>query len=125
MQSINSSMGVGMSARARAVCGLPAAAASALRSCTSLAFVSPASAAHARVSPLHSNSWSDTVRNSRCAGGLLPVCKSTRYNLEVGSEGARRRKRVKGGVSGPAEDLLPVSEVETGVNFRLAGGVRG
>ena len=32
----------------------------------------------------------------------------------------------KGGVSGPAEDLRPVSsEVEAGVNFRPAGGVRG
>ena len=34
-------------------------------------------------------------------------------------------KRVKGGVSGPAEDLRPVSEVEAGENFRPAGGVRG
>ena len=34
-------------------------------------------------------------------------------------------KRVKGGVSGSAEDLRPVSEVEAGVNFRPAGGVRG
>ena len=31
----------------------------------------------------------------------------------------------KGGVSSPAEDLLPVSEVETGVNFRPTGGVGG
>ena len=31
----------------------------------------------------------------------------------------------EGGVSGPAEDLRPVSEVEAGVNFRPAGGVRG
>ena len=86
---------------------------------------------HARrtVSPMHDvyahNSWSDTVWNSRCTGGLLPVCKSTSYNLEVGSQGPRGRKRVKGGVSGPAEDLRPVSEVEAGVNFRPAGGVRG
>ena len=28
-------------------------------------------------------------------------------------------------LSGPTEDLLPVSEVEAGVNFRLAGWVRG
>ena len=54
------------------------------------------------------NSWSDMVRNSR-----------------VGSQGPRGRKRCKGGVSGPAEDLRPVSEVEAGVNFRPAGGVRG
>ena len=32
--------------------------------------------------------------------------------------------RVKGGVSGPAEDLRPVPEVVAGVNFRPAGGVR-
>ena len=31
----------------------------------------------------------------------------------------------KGGVSCPTEDLRPVSEVEAGVNFRPAGGVRG
>ena len=41
------------------------------------------------------------------------------------ARGPTGRKRVKGGVSGPAEDLLPVSEVEAGVNFRPAGGVRG
>ena len=35
-----------------------------------------------------------------------------------------RRRRVKGGVSGLAEKLRPVSEVETRVNFRLASGVR-
>ena len=49
----------------------------------------------------------------------------TSYNLEVGSQGPRGRKRVKGGVSGPAEDLRPVSEVEAGVNVRPAGRVRG
>ena len=35
------------------------------------------------------------------------------------------RRSTKGGVSSPAEDLRPVSEVEAGVNFRPAGGVRG
>ena len=34
------------------------------------------------------------------------------------------RRSTKGGVSGPAEDLRPVSEVEAGVNVRPAGGVR-
>ena len=63
--------------------------------------------------------------NSGGAGGLLPVCKSTSYHLDVCSQGPTGRKRVKGGVSGPAEDLLPVSEVEAEVNFRPAGGVRG
>ena len=48
------------------------------------------------------NSWSDTVRVQG------PTCE----------------RRVKGGVSGPAEDLRLVSEVEAGVNFRPAGGVR-
>ena len=53
--------------------------------------------------------------------GLLPVCKATSYNLEVCRQGPTRRKCTKGLVSGPAEDLLPVSEVETGVNVRPAG----
>ena len=101
-QSTNSSMGVGMSACARAVCALPASAAAAPRSCTSAALVSPASAAHALVSPLHSNSWSDTGR----------------------VKGPTGKRGTKGGVSGPAEDLHPVSEVEAGVNFRPAGSVR-
>ena len=34
------------------------------------------------------------------------------------------RRRVKGGVSSPTEDLRLVSEVEAGVNFRPAGEVR-
>ena len=62
--------------------------------------------------------------NSGGAGGLLPVCKSTSYHLDVCSHGPTGRKRVKGGVSGLAEDLRPVSEVEAGVNFRPAGVVR-
>ena len=40
-------------------------------------------------------------------------------------QGPTWRKGSKGGVSGPAEDLRSVSEVEGGVNFRPAGGVRG
>ena len=67
----------------------------------------------------------DSAFNSGSAGGLLPVCKSTSYNLEVCSQGPTGRKRVKGGVSRPAEDLRPVSEVEAGVKFRPAGQVRG
>ena len=65
-----------------------------------------AAVAHAHASILHGaciNSWSDTVR----------------------LQGPTGTRRVKGGVSGPAEDLRPVSEVEAGVNFRPAGGVRG
>ena len=60
---------------------------------------------HALGSLVHdacSNSWSDTVR-----------------------QGPTGRRCTKGGVSGPAEDLRPGSEVEAGVNFRPAGGVRG
>ena len=48
------------------------------------------------------NSWSDTGR----------------------FKGPTGRRCTKGGVSSPAEDLRPVSEVEAGVNFRLAGSVR-
>ena len=33
------------------------------------------------------------------------------------------RMRSKGGVSGPAEDLRPVSELKAGVNFWPVGGV--
>ena len=53
--------------------------------------------------PGSTNSWSDTAY-ACCPTGTLCI---------------------KGGVSGPAEDLLPVSEVEAGVNVRPAGGVRG
>ena len=65
-----------------------------------------AAVAPAHASILHGafvNSWSDTVR----------------------LHGPTGTRRVKGGVSGPAEDLRPVSEVEAGVNFRPAGDVRG
>ena len=60
---------------------------------------------HAHASSLHNaqNSWSDTGR---------VICPTG-------------RRCTKGGVSGPAEDLRPVSEVEAGVNFRPAGRVRG
>ena len=51
--------------------------------------------------------------------------KSTSYNLVVGRQGPTRRKGSKGGVSGPSEDLSPVAEVGTGVNFRPAGGAQG
>ena len=62
--------------------------------------------------------------NSVVSGGFLPVQKSTSYNLGTGRQGPTGTKRVKGGVSGPAEDLRPVPEVVAGVNFRPAGGVR-
>ena len=61
--------------------------------------------AHARSRPMHGahNSWSDTVR----------------------VRGPTGTRRVKEGSSGPAEELRSVTEVEAGVNFRQAGGVRG
>ena len=62
--------------------------------------------------------------NSVVSGGILPVQKSTSYNLGTGRQGPTWRRGSKGGVSGPAEDLHPVSEVAAGVNFRLAGGGR-
>ena len=65
-----------------------------------------AAVARAHASTLHDacfNSWSDTVR----------------------VQGPTGTRCSKGGVSSPAEDLRPVSEVETGVNCRPAGGVRG
>ena len=46
------------------------------------------------------------------------------FQRHVGGLEAMLRVR-EGGVSAPAEDLLPVSEAEAGVNFRPAGGVRG
>ena len=51
--------------------------------------------------------------------------RSTSFDLGGGRKGPTGTKRVKGGVSGPAEDLRPVSEVEAGVNFRPADCVRG
>ena len=58
------------------------------------------------------------------ASGLLPVQRSTSYNLGGGWKGPTGRRSTKRGVSGPAEDLRAVSEVEAGVNFRPAGSVR-
>ena len=101
INSLNSSGSVDVDACARVAAALPAAAVASCAS-TSLALRSSASVAHASVSSLHSNSWSDTAR----------------------VQGPTSRKRVKGGVSSPAEDLLSVSEVEAGVNFRPAGGGR-
>ena len=65
-----------------------------------------AAVARAHAPTLHdalSNSWSDTVR----------------------VQGPTGTRRVKGGVSGPAEDLRPVSEVETRVNFLPASQAWG
>ena len=82
-----------------------------------------AAVAHARFTPMHD------AHNSGGTGGLLPVQRSTSYFLgnswsDTGRvTGPTERRCTKGGVSGPAEDLRPVSEVEAGVNFRLAGRI--
>ena len=121
--SLNSSVGVVVSACARVASALPAAAAP--RSWSTVARLSDAVVAHAHASPML------CARISGGTGGLLPVQRSTSYCLNnswsdtVRVQGPTGTRRVKGGVSGPAEDLRPVSEVEVGVNFRPAGRVRG
>ena len=78
-------------------------------------------AVHARntVTPMHvaHNSGEASV-SCLCRGPLAKTWGG-------GRKGPTGTKRVKGGVSGPAEDLHPVPEVEAGVNFRPAGRVRG
>ena len=79
---------------------LPSASACALAACAHGFCSAPSSALvplcmHVDDTCACINSWSDTVS----------------------SQGPRGRRRVKGGVSGPAEDLLPVSEVEAGGKF--------
>ena len=92
--SLNSSgcLSVDACARLPAVPAVSASASLCASAPTSFAVV-----VHARSKPMHvaHNSWSDTVRVQ-------------------GPTGARR---VKGGVSSPAEDLLPVSELKAGVPF--------
>ena len=115
-------------ARARVVAAaLPAGAASwsASTVATPARFSRSFAAVVADAASACATSVHDSAFNSGSACGLLPVCKSTSYNLEVCSQGPRGRRSSKGGISGPAEDLRPVSEVEAGVNFRPASGVRG
>ena len=97
--------GVSTSACARASRLAGACAGVAARVCSVSSSSAVSAVAHAHASTLHGahNSWSDTVR----------------------VQGPTGTKRVKGGVSSLAEDLLPVPEVEAGVNFRAAGGLRG
>ena len=103
--SVNSCLGLSTSACARASRVAAASAGVAARVCAVSSSSAVSAVAHAHASTLHGahNSWSDTVR----------------------VQGPTGTRRVKGGVSGLAEDLRPVSEVEAGVNFRPAGGVRG
>ena len=109
--SDNSSMGV--------ACVEPASAAVASLApvCSSPCsrVVCAAGAVHARrtVSPIHAAS------NSGGTGGLLPLQSSTRHCMDkswsdtVSLQGPRERKRGKEEVTGPAEDLRRVSEVES------------
>ena len=103
--SVNSCLGLSTSACARASCLAGACAGAAARVCSVSSSSAVSAVAHAHASTLHGahNSWSDTVR----------------------VQGPTGTRRVKGGVSGPAEDLRPVSEVEAGVNFRPAGWCTG
>ena len=101
----NSCLRLSTSACARAFCSAGACAGAAARVCPVSSSSAVSAVVHAHATTLHGahNSWSDTVR----------------------SQGPTVRRCTKGGVSGPAEDLRPVSEVEAGVNFRPAGQVRG
>ena len=106
----HNSSGVSSHASASYLDALLAAPARAPAASTAARRVAPSSAVvglgmHDEGSPVHDahNSWSNTGR----------------------VQGPTGIRRVKGGVSGPAEDLRPVSEVEAGVNFRPAGGARG
>ena len=101
----NSCLRLSTSACARASCFAGACACAASRVCPVSSFSAVSAVVHAHATTLHGahNSWSDTVR----------------------SQGPTGRRCTKGGVSGQAEDLRPVPEVEAGVNFRPAGRVRG
>ena len=101
----NSCLRLSTSACARASCLAGACAGAAARVCpvSSSSAVSAVVRAHATTLHGAHNSWSDTVR----------------------VQGPTGRRCTKGGVSGSAEDLRTVSEVEAGVNFRPAGVVRG
>ena len=84
----NSCLRLSTSACARASCSAAACAGVAARVCP----VSSSSAVYATTFHSAHNSWTDTGR----------------------VKGPTERRCTKGGVSGPAEDLLPVSEVEAG-----------
>ena len=101
----NSCLRLSTSACAPASCFAGACAGAAARVCPVSSSSAVSAVVHAHTTTLHSahNSWSDTGR----------------------VKGPTGRGCTKGGVSSPAEDLRPVSEVEAGVNFRPAGGVRG
>ena len=101
--SPNSSFRVSSHARARSLCF---AAASATLS-------DPHSALLALPALIDAHADDSLMHGALSSGVLCRTCPT----------GTRRS--FKGGVSGPAEDLRPVAEVEAGVNFRPAGCVRG
>ena len=67
------------------------------------------------------------------SSAVVPLCMlvvtHVHVKIRVRTRSVHRVPRGEGGskvgVSGPAEDLRPASEVEAGVNFRPASGVRG
>ena len=135
---VDSSLSIHVSSHARTCASLtvsslacPAAAASVASPAVSCvrSYAEVASAACDDASALHVSSLCSC--NSGGTGGLLPVQRSTSYCLDNSLsdtgrvKGPTGRRCTKGGVSGSTEDLRPVSEVEAGVNFRSAGGVRG
>ena len=101
----NSCLRLSTSACARACRVAAASAGAAARVCAVSSSSAVSAVAHAHASTLHGahNSWSGTGR----------------------VQGPKGRRCTKGGVSGLAEDLRPVSEVEAGVTFRPASNVRG
>ena len=130
---LDSPLSVHVSSHALTVClARPAGAPAAVAAVSSVAspavsrvrsYAEVASAACDDAVALHDSSLCS--RNSGGTGGLLPVQMSTSYCLDNSwsdtgrFQGPTGRRCTKGGVSSPAEDLLPVSEVEAGVNFRV------
>ena len=114
----------------RAVSGLSGASASvgcpravvgvaACRSCPAPSLCSASGAAR------FSRSFAAVVASSCAAGDSVHVACGDTVSVhdaaQCCSHSPTGRKGSEGGVSGPAEDLRPVSEVEAGVNFRPAG----
>ena len=75
-----------------------------------------------------SRSFAAVVASSCAAGDSAHVACGDTVSVhdaaQCCSHSPTGRKGSKGGVSGLAEDLRPVSEVEAGINLRPAGGVR-
>ena len=113
--SVNSCLVLSTSACAR-VCRAARAVASA---CVCL--VASSSAESAAVAHAHATTLYDACNS----GELVVFCQCRGPPATVWVERPTRRKGSKGGVSGLAEDLRLVSEVEAGANCRPDGCVRG